>query len=67
MTLPTRIDSVRGLRRCCRGTCQPQGAPGVLTCGVDGVAVVSAVTLASAPQQAALEGLRLAVFSRQSL
>ncbi len=41
--------------------------PGVLACGVDGVAVVSAVTLASDPQQAALEGLRLAVFSRQSL
>ncbi len=38
--------------------------PGVLACGVDGVAVVSAVTLASDPQQAALEGLRLAVFSR---
>jgi thiamine-phosphate pyrophosphorylase len=41
--------------------------PGVLACGVDGVAVVSAVTLASDPQQAALEGLRLAVLSRQSL
>jgi len=41
--------------------------PGVLACGVDGVAVVSAVTLASDPQQAALEGLRLAIFSRQSV
>jgi thiamine-phosphate pyrophosphorylase len=41
--------------------------PGVLASGVDGVAVVSAVTLASDPQQAALEGLRLAVLSRQSL
>ena len=37
--------------------------PGVLAClgsDSDGVAVVSAVTLASDPQQAALEGLRLA-------
>lgn len=34
--------------------------PGVLACGVDGVAVVSAVTLAADPQQAALDGLRLA-------
>ena len=34
--------------------------PGVLACGVDGVAVVSAVTLAADPQQAALHGLRLA-------
>lgn len=33
--------------------------PGVLACGVDGVAVVSAVTLADDPQQAALDGLRL--------
>ena len=42
--------------------------PGVLACGVDGVAVVSAVTLAADPQQAALEGLlKLAVISRQSL
>ena len=41
--------------------------PGVLACGVNGVAVVSAVTLASDPRQAALEGLRLAVFSRESL
>ena len=39
--------------------------PGVLACGVDGVAVVSAVTFADDPQQAALEGLRLAVSSRQ--
>ncbi|MDB5778329.1 MAG: thiamine-phosphate diphosphorylase [Polaromonas sp.] len=37
--------------------------PGVLAClrgGVDGAAVVSAVTLAADPQQAALDGLRLA-------
>ena len=34
--------------------------PGVLACGVDGVAVVSAVTLAANPQQAALEGLKTA-------
>ena len=34
--------------------------PGVLACGVDGVAVVSAVTLAADPEQAALAGLRLA-------
>ncbi len=34
--------------------------PGVLACGVDGVAVVSAVTLAADPQQAALAGLQLA-------
>ena len=34
--------------------------PGVLACGVDGVAVVSAVTLAADPHQAALDGLRLA-------
>lgn len=33
--------------------------PGVLACGVDGVAVVSAVTLAANPQQAALQGLAL--------
>lgn len=33
--------------------------PGVLACGVDGVAVVSAVTLAADPQQAAQAGLRL--------
>ena len=39
--------------------------PGVLSCGVDGVAVVSAVTLASDAQQAAREGMevfRRAVF-----
>ena len=34
--------------------------PGVLACGVDGVAVVSAVTLAANPQQAAIEGLKMA-------
>lgn len=34
--------------------------PGVLACGVDGVAVVSAVTLAQGPQQAARQGLLLA-------
>jgi thiamine-phosphate pyrophosphorylase len=34
--------------------------PGVLTCGVDGVAVVSAVTLATDPRQAALDGLKMA-------
>ncbi len=34
--------------------------PGVMACGVDGVAVVSAVTLAADPQQAALQGLALA-------
>ena len=34
--------------------------PGVLACGVDGVAVVSAVTLATDPRQAALEGLEIA-------
>ncbi len=34
--------------------------PGVLACGVDGVAVVSAVTLAVDPHQAALDGLRMA-------
>ena len=33
---------------------------GVLACGVDGVAVVSAVTLAANAQQAALEGMALA-------
>jgi thiamine-phosphate pyrophosphorylase/hydroxymethylpyrimidine kinase/phosphomethylpyrimidine kinase/thiamine-phosphate diphosphorylase len=33
--------------------------PGVLACGADGVAVVSAVTLAADPQQAALDGLTL--------
>lgn len=39
--------------------------PGVMACGVDGVAVVSAVTLATDPRQAALEGLRLAGIPRQ--
>lgn len=34
--------------------------PGVMACGVDGVAVVSAVTLAADPQQAALNGLQIA-------
>ncbi|MES2509150.1 MAG: thiamine phosphate synthase [Pseudomonadota bacterium] len=34
--------------------------PGVMACGVDGVAVVSAVTLAADPKQAALQGLALA-------
>lgn len=34
--------------------------PGVLACGVNGVAVVSAVTLAQDPEQAALQGLQLA-------
>ena len=34
--------------------------PGVMACGVDGVAVVSAVTLAADAQQAALAGLQLA-------
>ncbi|OGA98880.1 MAG: thiamine-phosphate diphosphorylase [Burkholderiales bacterium RIFCSPHIGHO2_12_FULL_61_11] len=34
--------------------------PGVLACGVAGVAVVSAVTLAADPQQASLAGLQLA-------
>jgi thiamine-phosphate pyrophosphorylase len=34
--------------------------PGVLACGVDGVAVVSAVTLAADPRQAVMDGLRLA-------
>lgn len=32
---------------------------GVMACGVDGLAVVSAVTLAADPRQAALQGLRL--------
>ena len=31
--------------------------PGVMACGVNGVAVVSAVTLAADPQQAAIQGL----------
>ena len=34
--------------------------PGVMACGVDGAAVVSAVTLAADAQQAALQGLKLA-------
>jgi thiamine-phosphate pyrophosphorylase len=34
--------------------------PGVMACGVNGVAVVSAVTLAADPQQAALRGIALA-------
>jgi thiamine-phosphate pyrophosphorylase len=34
--------------------------PGVMACGVDGVAVVSAVTLAADPERAALQGLELA-------
>ena len=34
--------------------------PGVMACGVDGVAVVSAVTLATDPRQAALDGLKIA-------
>ena len=33
--------------------------PGVFACGVDGVAVVSAVTLAADPRQAALNGLEM--------
>ena len=38
--------------------------PGVMACGVDGAAVVSAVTLASEPEQAVREGLRLASLGR---
>ncbi|MDB5741865.1 MAG: thiamine-phosphate diphosphorylase [Polaromonas sp.] len=34
--------------------------PGVLACGIDGVAVVSAVTLAAEPEQAARQGIALA-------
>ena len=34
--------------------------PGVVACGVDGVAVVSAVTLAADPQEAARQGMALA-------
>ncbi len=34
--------------------------PGVMACGVDGAAVVSAVTLAAEPQQAALDGMKIA-------
>ena len=41
--------------------------PGVLACGVQGVAVVSAVTLAADPQQAALQGLFLAAYSAVNL
>ena len=37
-----------------------QRMPGVIACGVDGVAVVSAVTLAADPQLAALHGLKIA-------
>ena len=37
--------------------------PGVMGCGVDGAAVVSAVTLAADPQEAARQGLALAVRS----
>ena len=35
--------------------------PGVMACGVDGAAVVSAVTLAADPRQAVLQGLALMV------
>ena len=38
--------------------------PGVLACGVDGVAVVSAVTLAPDARRAALDGLSLAAAGR---
>ncbi len=38
--------------------------PGVLACGVQGVAVVSAVTLADSPEQAAQHGMRLFEASR---
>ena len=38
-----------------------QRMPGVMACGVDGVAVVSAITLAADPQQAVRQGLALAV------
>ena len=34
--------------------------PGVMACGVDGAAVVSAVTLAADPHRAALDGLKMA-------
>ncbi|NMM09084.1 MAG: thiamine phosphate synthase [Polaromonas sp.] len=40
--------------------------PGVLACGVDGVAVVSAVTQATDPRQAALSGVRLLGLQRDS-
>ncbi len=35
--------------------------PGVMACGVDGAAVVSAVTLAADPHQAAIDGLKMAL------
>ncbi len=35
--------------------------PGVMACGVDGAAVVSAVTLAADPRQAVLQGLALTI------
>ena len=38
-----------------------QRMPGVMACGVDGVAVVSAITLAMDPQQAVMQGLALTV------
>ena len=38
-----------------------QRLPGVVACGVNGVAVVSAVTLAMDPQQAVMQGLALTV------
>ena len=38
-----------------------QRLPGVMACGVDGVAVVSAITLAMDPQQAVMQGLALTV------
>ena len=40
--------------------------PGVMACGVDGVAVVSAVTLASDAKHAALEGLAMAALKTSS-
>ncbi|MBC7377053.1 MAG: thiamine phosphate synthase [Burkholderiaceae bacterium] len=40
--------------------------PGVMACGVDGVAVVSAVTLAVDPQQAVASGLTLAARCAES-
>ena len=40
--------------------------PGVLACGVDGVAVVSAVTLANDAKHAALEGLAMAALKTSS-
>lgn len=41
--------------------------PGVMACGVDGAAVVSAVTLAADPEQAALQGLRIAQIPASSI